>query len=538
MFQRYLTIDYGTTYIKGILYKQAFGSVAILRYEYLNIVPVSESSFDEYEYNITRFIQSFFPEEKNFTINLPADKFFIRKITIPLTAEKAVMEILPFEAENYIPYPVESMVVKGNIYNTKEDSSELVSFSVLKSEIEDSMAPFNRNDTSLKSISSDSVTLGSIVGYHHGKTLQETNIGQLDIGGKICILNAHKDGLLFHSRFFHSGGDFITQKIAEGLKIKYAIAEEIKTQVNFSIFEEDLDSKYKFLEKNHLKPEDMDIILNSIKDSLEDIVTEVERSLNSIDEEFFPSVIYLSGGGSLFKDLDKFFTERIGIQFKMYDFLELNSEIFINCLGSGYHYRAPKKQKLEFLSSDLGFKFDIGKLNLWQFKIHLSLLSISILILIIGFTIGFYLDEKRIKADKELLRERYEKGFKKKISEDTDVIAEASKDVNQAKKKSEIVRLFLDKEGILDIILELSNNFPPEEEFDYVLDNFAYDKDSIALYGRVNELSEVGKIEDSIEKSNKFTNIKVVNKRLMKGVNRHKVSFKIQFDLVIPSDKK
>lgn len=510
----------------------------ILRHEFLNIVPVAESSFDEYEYNITRFIQSFFPEEKNFTINLPADKFFIRKIVVPLTTEKAVMEILPFEAENYTPYPVEQLVVRGSIWKTKQDSSELVSFSVLKSEIEESIAPFNRSETNLKSISSDSVTLASIIRYHFGKRLEEPNIGQLDIGGKICIFNTHKDGLLFHSRFFHEGGDFVTESIAKKLNIKYNKAEEIKTQIDFSILEDDLDLKYAWLEKFKLKEEDLNTILQIIHESLEEIVKEIERSLTAIEDELLPNVIYISGGGSLFKDLDKYLTEKIGIEFVKYDFLELDSEIFINCLGSGYHYRLKKNEKLEFYTNDIGFNFDISKLNLWQFKVHLGLLGASILVLAIAFAIGIYMDKKQIQADKEILRERFIKGFKKKIPEDSEVIVEASNELRKAKKRSEIVRKFLNKEGILDILFVLSNNFPPEEEFDFVLDRFAYDENSIALYGRVNEYSELGKVQDSIEKSNKFKNIKVLNKRLLKGVSRHKVSFKIQFDIINPTEQK
>jgi general secretion pathway protein L len=112
-YNQYLAIDYGTTHIKGILFRQVLGSVTILRHESLQIVSLPEKQSDEYEYNIVRFIQSFFPEESNFLINIAMDNLFIRDLVIPLNSEKAIKEILPFEVENVVPFPIETMVVQG-----------------------------------------------------------------------------------------------------------------------------------------------------------------------------------------------------------------------------------------------------------------------------------------------------------------------------------------------------------------------------------------------------------------------------------------
>jgi general secretion pathway protein L len=79
-FDRYLAIDYGSTNIKGILFSNSFGTTKILRSETLPIIQLGENEGDEYEYNIIRFVQSFFPEETEVILNLPIQRVTIRDI--------------------------------------------------------------------------------------------------------------------------------------------------------------------------------------------------------------------------------------------------------------------------------------------------------------------------------------------------------------------------------------------------------------------------------------------------------------------------
>lgn len=537
IYEQYLAIDYGTSYIKGILYKEILGSVTILRSESLKLVRFQSDEGDEYEYNMVRFIQSFFPEESSFIINLPLDKIFIRDIIVPLGNEKAVREVIPFEVENVVPFPVEEMVVKGSIGRMESEVTRVITFSAHNSEVEKSAIPFSRSNISLKCISADPISISSLGRYYFGKTIQEEYFGQLDIGGKVSIFNLMEKGKLIHSRFFAGGGDFITERIRKQLKLSLEEAEDLKHSINFSIYEPDPEQLEEFRKRHFLSEEIVNELITVIKESIKDISNEMMKSIHTIRSSERPLVIFLSGGGSLFKDTEKILFDLTGFPYRRYNFLEMNQEVFINCISMGYHYRGRKQEQLNFLTEEFSKKLNKNNLKLSNFKAHIILLFLSFTILSGVFILGIVNDKKKIDHQEILLRERFKQGFGRELSEEDDVMAEALSEVKKEQKKSEIVRLFLNKESILDILFELNTLFPAKEEFNFVLEQFTYDGAEIHIYGKVDEFSDLGNLQSALEKSRLFKNIEVQNKRLIQGVTKLRVSFKIKMELLSGSEK-
>lgn len=71
-------------------------------------------------------------------------------------------------------------------------------------------------------------------------------------------------------------------------------------------------------------------------------------------------------------------------------------------------------------------------------------------------------------------------------------------------------------------------NFPSTDMQPFQLDQFDYDQDLVKIGGRVNEFSEIGVVQRSLEKSTMFKDIEIVDKKLMQGVKNYKVSFIIK----------
>ena len=534
-YTQYLAIDYGTTHIKGILFRQVLGSVTILRHETLQIVSLPEKEADEYEYNIVRFIQSFFPEETSFLINIAMDNLFIRDLVIPLNSEKAIKEILPFEVENVVPFPIENMVVQGCIWWIGKEVSNVVAFSVHHDEVEKTFKPFMKNDIQLNCISTDAFTLSAAIHYHQTKSITEKVVGQLDIGGKLSIFNVNSSGLLSHSRFFSGGGFLITEKIAQLLKIDFNKAEKIKYNFNFSFDYIEEEFKSEFLKLHYLTLEQFEQIIEIIQDSLDQIAAEIIKSIYALAPIHRPSVIYISGGGSAFKDTEKYLTNKIGTPVVRYTFLELEDPSFTTALGIGYHNRMKKSLRVDFLTPEFS-KLMKNTIRLDAFKPHLILAGVSLFILLTVFIVQMVVDKRKLAAYETELREKFKQGFGSEVSEDDDVMSVALGKVKDENKKSEIVRLFLNKENILELILDLNQNFP-SKDFDFILDQFTLDGNLVSIYGRVNEFQDIGAVQSALEKSQKFKNVKVVNKNLISGVPKYKVRFKIELEILNTSDK-
>ena len=536
IFEQYLVIDYGTSYIKGILYKEILGSVSILRRESLKLVRFQADEGDEYEYNIVRFMQSFFPEESNFIINLPLDKVFIRDIVVPLGNEKAIKEIIPYEVENVVPFPIEDMVIQGSISNLEKEASRVITFSSHQNDVERAAIPFSRNDISLKCMSSDPYTLSIPMKNHFGKLILDNYTAQLDIGGKVSIFNLISKGKLTHSRFFPGGGDRITEKLMKILKIGMEEAEELKHSIDFSIHSPEPAQINDYIRKFGLKREDYDLIHNIIIETIKMISSELLKSIHTIRASERPVSIYLSGGGSLFKDIEKILNEMTGYQFKRYDFLELNNELYINSLAMGYHYRVKKNDRINFITDVFSKRLNKNSFQFSAFKLHFILTGISLLVLTTIFIISVINDQKVLSRNNEALRKKFKEGFGRELTEEDDVMSEALTEVNRQKKKSEIVRLFLSKDSILDILLELHQDFPSKEEFSFALEQFTYSDNEVHIYGKVDEYSDLGTLQSALEKSNMFKNVEIQNKRLIQGVTKLRVSFKIKMELVSGSE--
>lgn len=537
-YDQYLVIDYGTTHIKGILYRQVLGSVTILRHETLQIVSLDDNRADEYEYNIVRFMQSFFPEETNFLINIPMENVFIRDLAVPFNTEKAIKEIIPFEVENLIPFPIDDMGVMGRIWRLGKEVSNVITFSAHHVEIERVVKPFIREDVSLSCISADAPCLSAAIQYHQTRSITDSIVAQIDIGGKICNFTMNQDGLIRHARYFTSGGGhYLTEKIARLLESDYNRAEEVKQAFNFSFDLIEEEFKVEFLRMNSITDTQFRAIIKLIHECFDSIQNEIEKSIYSLASDARPAVLYLSGGGSQFKDMDSYLSDKLGIPVKRYNFLELPDPSFTTALGMGYHYRLKKSDRIDFLTPEFAKRIK-NSLKLEVFKPHLIIAAISFVILVTVFFVQITIDNKAIAANERELRKKFKEGFGYDAPEDVDAIDEAVKKVKEENKRSEIVRLFLNKENILELLLDLNQNFPGKENFDFILDQFTLDGAFIMIYGRVNEFSDIGTIQTSLEKSQKFKNIKILNKNLITGVNKLKVRFKIELEIVEITEKK
>lgn len=544
VYGQYLVIDYGTTYIKGMLFKNSLGSVTILRSEKLSIVHLKGNEEDEYEYNLVRFIQSFFPEEKTFLLNIPTEKIIIRDLQVPFGVEKTVMEVMTSEVETVIPFPIETMSIQGTIWKLSEQSSNVITFSAHETDIIHAIEPLlKQEEVQVKSIYSDLSSLAAVVKESHQKLTNYSKEGQLDLGGKVSIFNACSEGKHHHSRYFFEGGHTLSKKIAQELDLSIHEAEELKISLEFHLFEEiesEKKKKERFLREFNLNEQDLTKIKELIEVSVDRIVTEIRRSLQILPNELTPEVIHLSGGAASFAGIEKLLSEKLQIKVRKYDFLQIDDLNFVNCLGASYQQKFKQTERVDFLNEKMARKINVNTFQFSRFRIHLTLTTISLIILLTVFLVGIIIDKKKLQKNELALIKKFEKGFRKKLPEGRDPSAYARELVRKEKKKSEIVRLFLNKDNILDLIHELTDKFPEKESVDFILDQFTFNgsNDQIQLYIRVPEFSDIGILQKSLERSNKFQKVEIQNKNLRQGAKKYKVSFKFKLELKNKKEKK
>jgi general secretion pathway protein L len=532
LYDQYLAIDYGSRYIKGILFKNVLGTVTPIRFETLPKIHLNDEEGDEYEYNIIRFIQSFFPEESKFLVNLSIDRLFVRDLIIPLTSEKAVREIIPFEVENKLPFPTETMEVLGILSKIDQENSYVVTFNVQQDEISNVMNPFTRGDTRLDCLSVDSVALSSL--FTKSVQLENTFIGQIHIGYDICIFNAVHKNKLFHTRSFHYGTKNLIDIVSEELKIDHDESENFLTDLSQNLFVVNENPEiFDFLKRRYkINSTNWKNIQKNVGEYISNLTKEIEKSIISLIEIERPTEIYISGGGSKFTGLDELLSKELDLPIKRYDFIEVSDPSYTLALATGYHYRLKSSDKIDFLTTAFARRQNKNTFKISNFLPHLIISGISLFILLTVFIFGIIIDKRKISQNQAVLVEKYKNGFGESPPEAELVISTAVSKLKAEQKKTEIFRLFLNKDSILDTLVDISEAFPDKETFPFILDQFTYDGNEVQIFGRVDEFGEIGTIEQAFEKSSKFKNIKILNKRLITGVTKFKVAFKIRLEVV------
>ncbi|TGJ99092.1 hypothetical protein EHO59_14520 [Leptospira semungkisensis] len=528
LYEKFLAVDYGTTSVKGALFQRVAGNLTLLRSESM---PISRMEEREYETNILRFLNTYFPGENALVLSLSLDKLFVREISIPLTTEKAVKEVIPFEVESRVPFPMETVEVLGSVWRIDQDKSDVITYTAHHSEFDTLASPFLESTMVFRGIFVDSVCLGSLIPKHLGKEIPFSNVAQLDIGGRRTILNVSKDGKIAHTRFLSLGGEALTEEISKALKISKDKAEALKTSIQFEPFHSPEDGLNLFAKEYKLKVADIKKAFGIAQEFFLALSEEIRRSFLSLEETERPEVIYLSGEGSKIRDLESFLGEDLGVQARRYDFLSPDPDRFATAFGMAHQLVLSKKAKIDFLETPYVKKLNKNLFDLSAFKPHMILSGVSIFLLIGVFFLGIFSDRKKLTAANKVLADKVRSGTGSSVPMDTDPLDYAKGLRDGAKRKTELYRKYLSKPTVLDVLHEISLNFPDPGMQAFLFQNITYDNGTVSIQGSVNEISEIGVIQRSLEKSQMFKKISLENNRSNYGLKTYKVSFTIKMEV-------
>jgi len=84
---------------------------------------------------------------------------------------------------------------------------------------------------------------------------------------------------------------------------------------------------------------------------------------------------------------------------------------------------------------------------------------------------------------------------------------------------------------VLDVLHEISLKFPDPGMQPFLFQSITYDNGSVSIQGAVNEISEIGKVQDSLARSPMFKNVKLDSNRPNFGLKTFKVSFVIKMEV-------
>ena len=230
--QRILGIDVGSYSIKVAEIERSFRSFDLIGFYEQPIgaapAPGGEAPPAEMEALQRLFEEYNISREFLFTL-LPGQKTAIRMIELPFGNFKKIDSTIEFELENYLPLPLEEMVVDYQIISAEKSRSKVLVAYARKGELIKFLNAFAGAELDPRFVGCEPVELAHL--HKLGVVFPEGSYAVMDLGHEKTNLCLFLGKELQSARTMMIGGRDLTRAVAEGLKIPELEAEKIKLEM-------------------------------------------------------------------------------------------------------------------------------------------------------------------------------------------------------------------------------------------------------------------------------------------------------------------
>ncbi|MHB8871008.1 MAG: type IV pilus assembly protein PilM [Candidatus Doudnabacteria bacterium] len=217
--------------------------------------------------------------------SLPNSAVFTSVIDLPPLKDSELKTAIEFEAKKYVPLPITEMTLSWSTIEKMPDGKTRILLTAVPNNVLRSyLKIFQQAKLEPVALEIEALALiRALIGDDKGSILI------IDVGAKSTHLNIVENGNLLLTRNIPMGGDTITQKIAESLKISMVRAEQFKKDFG--------------LTQSNLIPENIKPILANIKSEAKQLQGIYEARGKKFDK------IMIVGGTANLPGLNEFFSD-------------------------------------------------------------------------------------------------------------------------------------------------------------------------------------------------------------------------------------
>lgn len=246
---------------------------------------------------------------KQAIVSLPEDEVVSRLIRLPPLKENEIKDALRYEAETFVPYPLDQVSIDYEIIEEDEGGRLTVFAIAAKNELISSYIKlFKAIGLELSAIESPAVAMRRIA---VNAVSAEAGMLLVDMGEKYSDIVSINKGKVYFTRAMSVGGESLTRAISVNLGLDMASAEEYKKA--YGMKEMELEGKIK----------------TAILPVFSAMAEELRRAMQSFREEQGKplDLLVLSGGGSNLPGLAEELTRILGVEVQVIQpFLKMRTD--------------------------------------------------------------------------------------------------------------------------------------------------------------------------------------------------------------------
>lgn len=255
---------------------------------------------------------------------LPESEIISRLVSLPPLKESEIRDALKFEAETFVPYPLDQVSIDYEIVK-EDEAGRLTVFAIAAKNdlIQNYVKIFKGAGLELAAIESPAVSMRRVLSQM--KTSLEATM-MVDIGEKHSNIVAFKKGEIEFARSMATGGESLTRAISVNLGMDMATAEEYKKA--YGIKEMELEGK----------------VAAAIMPIFDNIAEEIRKAMASFAEnnENPINLLVLQGGASRMPGFAEELTKILGVEVQVVQpFLNIDSSKIVSPIdlqNEGYRF--------------------------------------------------------------------------------------------------------------------------------------------------------------------------------------------------------
>ncbi len=278
---------------------------------------------------ITALMQEGNFNARHVVTGLSGKQIVIRYLNMVPMSDEELRHAILFEAEKYIPYPVDECVMDcDRIHTDTADSgtgeANIVLVAGRKDEVTEHATMLRDAGYLPETIDVEQLALGNAHGLVYGGSDDDPSLDQTlcyaDIGAAKTTLNVVRNGASLFTREVQIGGRDMTDAVANALGLDFDDAEALK-----------------------LEPTDrVDEVQAALASIVDELSTELQMSFDYVEGQYEHGVerVYISGGAALtggLRELMESALEKPTFIFNPFESVALSDEIDPNLLATNGH---------------------------------------------------------------------------------------------------------------------------------------------------------------------------------------------------------
>lgn len=236
---------------------------------------------------------------RNVVVALSEANIYSRVVELPLLTETELANAIKFEAEQYVPIPLEEVQIEHVLLKTPPKGSETAKMEVLLVAAQKKAVERLEQIITLADLTPVALETELLADLRAVSFQIEGNGVLIDIGQNSTDVAVVLEGSLKQVSTIGSGGEALTRSIATSLSLQLSQAEQYKRA--YGLDSSQLEGK----------------VAAAILDPLNVIISQVKRSLMFIHQKY-PNLALrkavLTGGSALMPNLSSFLADQLGLE--------------------------------------------------------------------------------------------------------------------------------------------------------------------------------------------------------------------------------